>query len=120
LDNQSWAQQEFANANLGDKRRTQRLAKLAGQRCSHPQASFSQACGNNAETKAAYRFYENNSISPSEILSSHQQATQTRMSQESIILAVQDTTELDYTHHPATKGLGVMLVSRIYFCLFAA
>jgi len=29
------------------------------------------------------------------------------MSQESIILAVQDTTELDYTHHPATKGLGV-------------
>ena len=108
MDNQSWAQQEFANANLGDKRRTQKLAKLAGQRCSHRQASFSQACGNNAETKAAYRFYENNSISPSEILSSHQQATQTRMSQESIILAVQDTTELDYTHHPATKGLGVM------------
>ena len=106
--NQSWAQQEFANANLGDKRRTQRLTRLARQRCSHPQASFSQACGNNAETKAAYRFYENDSISPCAILSSHQQATQTRMSQESIILAVQDTTELDYTHHPATKGLGVM------------
>jgi hypothetical protein len=63
LDNQSWAQQEFANANLGDKRRTLRLTRLAEQRCSHPQASFSQACGNNAETKAAYRFYENNSIS---------------------------------------------------------
>jgi hypothetical protein len=108
LDNQSWAQQEFANAELGDKRRTQRLARLAEQRCSHPQASFSQACGNNAETKAAYRFYENDSISPSAILSSHQQATQTRMSQESIILAIQDTTELDYTHHPDTKGLGVM------------
>jgi len=30
------------------------------------------------------------------------------MSQESIILSVQDTTELDYTHHPATRGLGVM------------
>ena len=112
MDNQSWAQQEFANANLGDKRRTLRLTRLAEQRCSHPrshpQASFSQACGNNAETKAAYRFYENNSISNSAILSSHQQATQTRMSQESIILAIQDTTELDYTHHPATKGLGVM------------
>ncbi|HGE70674.1 TPA: hypothetical protein ENX78_07560 [Candidatus Poribacteria bacterium] len=32
LDNQSWAEQEFANAELGDKRRTQRLAKLAEQR----------------------------------------------------------------------------------------
>jgi len=29
LDNQSWAQQEFANANLGDKRRTLRLTRLA-------------------------------------------------------------------------------------------
>jgi len=107
-DIQSWAEQEFGNANLGDYRRTQRLIQLAEQRGSQPNASITQSCGDNASAKAAYRFYENEAISITAILSSHLQATQTRMSQESVVLAVQDTTQLDYTHHPATEGLGTL------------
>ena len=106
LEAQNWEEQEFGNADLGDYRRTRRLIQLAGQRGSQPHASFSQSCGDDAATKAAYRFYENESIQPTAILSSHYETTQTRMSQESIVLAVQDTTQLNYTHHPATKGLG--------------
>lgn len=105
---QSWAEQEFGNANLGDYRRTRRLIQIAEQRGSQPNASITQSCGDNAGAKAAYRFYENEAISITSILSSHQQATQTRMSQESVVLAVQDTTQLDYTHHPATEGLGTL------------
>ena len=105
---QSWAEQEFGNADLGDYRRTRRLIQIAEQRGCQPNASITQSCGGNAAAKAAYRFYENEAISMSAILSSHQQATKTRMSQESIVLAVQDTTELDYTNHPATKGLGTL------------
>jgi hypothetical protein len=93
---------------LGDYRRTQRLIQLAEQRGSQPNASITQSCGDKASAKAAYRFYENEAISTTAILSSHQQATQTRISQESVVLAVQDTTQLDYTHHPATEGLGTL------------
>lgn len=107
-ETQSWAEQEFGNADLGDYRRTQRLIQLAEQRGSQPNASITQSCGDNASSKAAYRFYENEAISITAILSSHQQATQRRMSQKSVVLAVQDTTQLDYTHHPATEGLGTL------------
>ena len=105
---QSWAEQEFADANLEDQRRTQRLILIAEQRGSQPHASFSQSCGDAAATKAAYRFYENEDISPDAILSTHQESTLTRMKQEPIVLAVQDTTILDYTNHPATEGLGTL------------
>ena len=107
-DTQSWAEQEFGNADLGDHRRTQRLIQIAEQRGSQPNASITQSCGDSAAAKAAYRFYENEAICITAILCSHQQATQTRMSQESVVLAVQDTTQLDYTHHPATEGLGTL------------
>ena len=76
-DTQSWAEQEFGNADLGDSRRTQRLVQLAEQRGSQPNASITQSCGSNAAAKAAYRFYENEAISMAAILTSHQQATQT-------------------------------------------
>jgi len=107
-DTESWSEQEFGNADLGDSRRTQRLIELAEQRGCQPNASIAQSCGDNAATKAAYRFYENEAISMTAILSSHQQATQRRMNQESVVLAVQDTTQLDYTSHPATEGLGTL------------
>lgn len=108
IETQNWAEQEFGNAELGDYRRTKRLIQLAEQRGDQPHASFSQSCEDAASTKAAYRFYENEAIQPAAILSSHYETTQERMSQEPIVLAVQDTTQLDYTHHPATEGLGVL------------
>jgi hypothetical protein len=103
-----WAEIELGRAELGDTRRTQRLIQLAAQRGAQPNASIPQACGNPAATKAAYRFYENQAIEGHAILFSHQQATLERLAQEKIVLAVQDTTQLDYTDHPATTGLGVL------------
>ena len=63
---QSWAEQEFANANLEDQRRTQRLILIAEQRGSQPHASFSQSCGDAAAAaaaaKAVYRFIISNQL----------------------------------------------------------
>ena len=95
METQSWAEQEFAYADLGDQRRNKRLIQLAEQRGAQPNASTSQSCEDSASTKAAHRFYENSAISSQAILSSHIKTTQTRMSQESIVLVVQDTTQLD-------------------------
>lgn len=103
-----WAEIELGRAELGDTRRTQRLIELAMQRGAQPHASIAQACGNPAATKAAYRFYENEAIDGQAILGSHHQATLDRLASEKIVLAIQDTTQLDYTAHPATTGLGVL------------
>ena len=56
--------------------------------------------------EAAYRFFDHAAIDPQAILERHVRATSDRLAQVPRVLAVQDTTELDWTAHPATTGLG--------------
>jgi hypothetical protein len=106
--NHSWAYTEFGKAALGDPRRTARLVRLAEQRGAQPHASIAECCGTPAESKAAYRFYENPSVKEEAIQLSHASATLDRLAEHPVVLAVQDTTQLDYTDHPATRGLGAL------------
>jgi hypothetical protein len=106
LDDTPWAVREFADAELGDLRRTQRVVELATALAQHPTASLPEACGTGAMLKAAYRFFSNDAIAPQDLLHSHIEATYSRLAQVPLVLAVQDTTEIDWTSHPATHGLG--------------
>src|SRR5919108_21500 len=105
-DDDSWAVTEFADAELGDARRTQRVIALATVLAQRPGASLPEACGDDAMLKAAYRFFDNAAIEPQDLLDSHIGATFPRVATVPLVLAVQDTTELDWTAHPATSGLG--------------
>lgn len=104
----TWAWTEFGEANLGDARRTERLVSLATTLGAQPTASLPAACADWAELKAAYRFFDNAAVTPEAVLASHVAATRARLAAVPTILAVQDTTELDYTGHPATKGVGFL------------
>ena len=97
---------EWADAELGDARRTQRLMALATVLAQRPSASLPEACGSRAMLKAVYRFFDNDAIDPAAILASHVEATTARLATVPVVLAVQDTTELDWTAHPSTTGLG--------------
>jgi hypothetical protein len=101
-----WALEEFGATDLGDERLRQRLLILAHDFFSRPQASIAQACGNRAKTKAAYRFFDHPKVNAQAILESHREATLGRCAAEAVVLAVQDTTALDYATHAATEGLG--------------
>ena len=105
-DDDVWAVTEFAEAELGDARRTQRLIALATVLAQRPGASLPEACGDDAMLKAAYRFFDNVALEPQDLLDSHIGATFPRLATVPLVLAVQDTTELDWTAHPATTGLG--------------
>lgn len=86
----SWSEREFERVNLGDKRLDARLKKLAQDLSEAPEAPINQASWDWAATKATYRFFQNDNVTPKEILSPHQVQTLERMSQESIVLAIQD------------------------------
>ena len=101
-----WAEIEFGNADLGDSRRTLRLVQLATVLGDQPSASLPAACADPAILKAAYRFFDNNAVPPEAVLASHVQATYARLAVVPQVLAVNDTTLLDWTHHPATTDLG--------------
>jgi hypothetical protein len=105
-DDTHWAVTEFADAELGDARRMKRVVELATALAQHPTASLPEACGTGARRKAAYRFFANDAIEPQDLLQSHVEATYSRLEQRPLVLAVQDTTEVDWTSHRATTGLG--------------
>ena len=101
-----WAEEEFSHAKLGDKRRVNRLLRIARDFYANPEANIPQACGSRAKTKAAYRFFDEPENSMQKILAPHIKSTWNRIRQEKIILSIQDTTFLNYSTHPATENLG--------------
>jgi hypothetical protein len=79
------------------------LARALGER---PEASLPQALEHAAALKAAYRFFDNAQIAHEKILASHVVSSLRRMQGHRVILAVQDTTSIDYSTHRAAEGLG--------------
>src|SRR6266542_1632057 len=102
----TWAEDEFGEADLGDVRRNARLVQLATVLGAQPSASLPDATDDPATLKAAYRFFDNDYVRAEAMLASHIQSTSRRMQAVALVLAVQDTTYLDWTEHPHTSGLG--------------
>lgn len=103
-----WAEEELGRADLGDRRLEKRLVSLLRDFYARPQANIPEACRSRAKTKAAYRFLEHPEMTMDKVLAAHYESTLERIKQEKIVLSVQDTTTLNYTAHPATKGLGLI------------
>lgn len=101
-----WAADEFRKIDLGDKRLDSRLIKLCDSFSEAPESPINQACADWAETKAAYRFFQNKNVDVDQILSAHREKTSDRATKHQNVLALQDTSYLVYTDHPKTKGLG--------------
>jgi hypothetical protein len=101
-----WPEEELAQADLGDGRLAKRLVSILRDFYARPQANIPQACQTRAKTKAAYRFLGNPKMTLEKILHSHYEATLGRLKGEKIVLAVQDTTFLNYATHLATENLG--------------
>jgi hypothetical protein len=103
----SWAAEEVGSAELGDRRRTARLVQLVDRLAANPAASVPAAWqGKWAGIKATYRFWSSPAVTPAAIIASQREATVRRCAAFPVILAIQDTTELNFTHHPQTQGLG--------------
>jgi hypothetical protein len=103
-----WAEEEFGGAQLGDQRLVKRLVTMGRDFYAQPQANVPQACESRAKTKAAYRFLDNPETTMDKILAAHYASTMNRIGKESVVLAVQDTTSLNYSTHPATENLGLI------------
>ena len=103
----SWAATELATVDLGDPRRGKRLIDVVETLARAPMASVPEACdGDWAAIKGTYRFWDNPAVTPDAIRAAHRDATVTRLADHALILAIQDTTEINLTTHPATTGLG--------------
>jgi hypothetical protein len=92
-----WVLEEMVNADLRDKRLNDRLRILLSQLAARPTASIPAACGGNAETQAAYRFFDNDKVDFDGVLQPHIDGTRLRIAAQPVVLLVPDTTEVDLT-----------------------
>jgi hypothetical protein len=98
---------EVQGAKLGDQRLTKRLGTVIEELGAKPTMSVPAATHGRAEMEAAYRFFDNDKVSPEKILQPHVEATRERISQADVALLVQDTTDLDLTRpNLQVKGAG--------------
>jgi len=108
----NWIINEFLDAPLADTRLENRLKILANSFYNKPGSPITEACGSYAATEAAYRFFSNKRVNREVILMSHRENTLNRMRKHDVVLAIQDTTHIDYKSHPATKDLGTFSNSK--------
>jgi hypothetical protein len=110
LDAEQWAEHEFGNAPLGDKRLSKRLVNVADAKAQNPGSAFSGvAQGDWAATKAYYRMIdqpEESAVNLENILRPHRERTARRMMGQKTVLCLQDGSELNYTNLEKCRGLG--------------
>ena len=112
VDSEKWARNEFGNAELGDKRLSKRLVKLAGAQSEKPGGSWAEILGGSwSEAMGYYRFVEypdTDAVNMDTILEPHRERTVRRMKACGTVLCIQDTTDLDYSKNRNCTGLGVI------------
>lgn len=107
--NGNWVEAEFGNVDLGHKDRTQRLVRIATAKAQQPSASYTECfAGNRHELKAYYRFIDNEApeVSPKSMLQGHRERTIGRMKKHKRVLAIHDTSDLDFSERLHCNGLG--------------
>lgn len=101
---QAWIEMETQGADFGDERLDARFQILLEQLSDKPSLSIPAACGGQAETAAAYRFFDNEKTNAAKVLAPHRNATLERIRAERVVIAAQDTTEVDLTRKQEKVG----------------
>jgi Transposase DNA-binding/Transposase Tn5 dimerisation domain len=103
LNVNQWAEEQFGQCVLGDRRRTKRLVRYAAQAAADPSSSTPKQTESWKDCKAAYHLIDNGDVNFAAITAPHYAATRART--EGTWLVISDTTE---THFPGghVQGLG--------------
>jgi hypothetical protein len=80
LDVEQWAREQFADCDLGDRRRNQRLIRFAMQVAADPSGSTPDQTRSWAACKGAYRLMDCDDVSFAGILEPHWRQTRLRRS----------------------------------------
>lgn len=112
IDNDTWAEQEFGGAPLGDVRLSRRLVNIAQSKAEKPGRAFTGVAeGDWPAVKAYYRLIDHpdeEAISVPHILQPHRERTIQRMKGQRAVLCIQDGSDLDYSSLEECEGLGVI------------
>ena len=85
---------------------TSRAVKAAKRMAENPSATLPAHMQTWKETMALYRLLKEDDVTFEALMQPHWHQTREQIETRPVVLRVQDTTEVDLSHHPKTKGLG--------------
>jgi hypothetical protein len=95
----------MSGAEFGDARLSRRLRKIVEAVQVAPDQSF-PSLFDDGQLEGAYRFFNNETVTPEAILEPHVAATVARMATEPVALVVHDTSTMSFDPDGARRGLG--------------
>src|SRR5712692_5396043 len=103
----SFGERHFGTAQLGHRRRTKCLVRIADKIYRHPGGTLPMKLHEPKDYKAMDRLMNRPEVTHASVLTPHRQRTLERMRQASgVLLVLHDTTELDYTGLLSIRDLG--------------
>lgn len=101
-----WASEEFGRAELGDRRRTRRLVRMAATAMQRPAGRILEVFQTSAERQGAYDLLANGEVRHGPMTESLGSATAARCIDESGVYVSIDGSSLSLTDHTGRKGFG--------------
>lgn len=95
----------MSGADFGDTRLGKRLGKIIEKMEEAPDKSF-PSLFDDTGLEGAYRFFNNDRVTPERILEPHVTATLGRMANEVVTLVVHDTSTMSFDPMGSRRGLG--------------
>ena len=106
LDPERWAKETFGPSKLKDIRRTSRAVQVASDMAKNPSGSLPDQMHTWKGTIALYRLLSEEDVTFEALMQPHWSQTRNRIEAQPVVLLVQDTTEVDLSHHRKTSGVG--------------
>lgn len=102
------AGEPFGEAGLGDVRRARRLVKWGVQMAGNSSGTIPQQTQRWADIKAAYRLFAQEAVTHEAVCTPYGQRTREQAGGLSVVLMIQDTTELDFTYHTTSPSADLL------------
>jgi hypothetical protein len=101
-----WAREEFGHAELGDRRRVERLVRMAASVALRPGGTVTSVIKTSAQREGAFRFLPKKEVSPSAVSNASHIATVRRCDQDRLIYVPIDGTSLALTDRARKRQVG--------------
>ena len=111
---------EMATGELGDQRLNERRDRLIAILEQHPDTAFPEACADDAEVEALYRFLRNRRLSLGALIEPHVIATHARCAAVGEVLVIHDTTDMVFAGEAVRPGLATLGKGRHGFWVHTA
>jgi hypothetical protein len=105
-DPRTWAENNFAGAEMSDPRRVSRVVTIAEAMAASPGKTIPDMFASTYDVKAAYLLFKHLEATPDNLQAGHRDLVGQQMEDKGVYLLIEDTTDMSWSGNKPIPGLG--------------